>query len=383
MALARFGDFSSFVKFASFSAIGGITTYYLVNARQKKKLSGNDVLVTTGCDSGLGYSIAVHCHNDLNSTVVACVRDFNSKGAMKLKTMFAGSERFHMVKLEVREKESVHKALTFVEDLLGKNKELSKCRRCRNHLNQLKFSNLCRVHRFDQHRRRDVLRGDRVANQSDRRAADRRESVGHHPSHEGIPPDGPPVQIEDHHRDGKNVRRLHCRFNSTWYFQSHCALRALPGLAAYSASKAGLAAFTEGLRQEMGKYGVDVVDFIPGSFVASSNIAVNQSKQFSEMRGAFSEEQLGFYGEFFDRYAKYLEPLSVGDGKEPEMLDKNIIETFDEALLDDPPKVRYVCEPILYTMFHSMFKLTPRPLTDWLIVKFLRMPEYDPSKSKS
>lgn len=47
---------------------------------------------------------------------------------------------------------------------------------------------------------------------------------------------------------------------------SHCALAPLPGLSVYGASKAALLAWADSLRVELGKYGVDVVSFIPGKY---------------------------------------------------------------------------------------------------------------------
>lgn len=126
MSLARFGDLTSFAKFASFSAIGGVVTYYLMNPRQKLPVSGKNVVVTTGCDSGLGYSMAIHCHNNLNMSVVACVQHLTSRGAMKLKDQFADSNRFHIVELEVTNNVSVQMAMQYVKELLDKNKNLSK-----------------------------------------------------------------------------------------------------------------------------------------------------------------------------------------------------------------------------------------------------------------
>lgn len=126
MSLARIGDFTSFVKFISFSAIGGFTTYWLMNPRQKKVLSEKNLIVATGCDSGLGYSMAIHCHNSLNASVVACVHKLNSKGALNLKDQFGSSKRFHLVELEVTRNDSVESLAEFVQDILGKNKELRK-----------------------------------------------------------------------------------------------------------------------------------------------------------------------------------------------------------------------------------------------------------------
>lgn len=127
MSLARFGDLSSFVKFVSFSAIGAATTYFLMNPRQKLPVNSSNLVVATGCDSGLGYSIAVHCHNSLNMSVVACVQHLNSKGAMMMKDLFATSKRFHIVELEVTQNMSIEKLQSFVNDLLEKNQELSEC----------------------------------------------------------------------------------------------------------------------------------------------------------------------------------------------------------------------------------------------------------------
>lgn len=157
---------------------------------------------------------------------------------------------------------------------------------------------------------------------------------------------------------------------------SHCGLQALPGLPIYCATKAGLASFTEVLRLDMNKYGVEVVNFVPGSFVLSSNIASKQSKYATEMRASLSEEQINFYGEYFDRYNGYLEVIS-GE-REPQMVDMNIIETFEEALLDNIPKTRYICEPLRYKIYHALFKITPQKITDMLLHKFVMMPRYDP-----
>lgn len=160
---------------------------------------------------------------------------------------------------------------------------------------------------------------------------------------------------------------------------SHCGLRSLPGLPIYCATKAGLKAFTDALRLDMNKYGVEVINFVPGSFVIASNIAAHQSSRAIEMRASFNDEQLNFYGEYFDRYNNYLNGLS-GE-KEPQMIDNLIIQNFEEALLDAPPKSIYICEPIRYKFYHALFKVTPQKVTDWLLHKFVAMPEYDPSKS--
>lgn len=124
MALAKFGDFGSFFKFVSFSTLGGATTYYLMNQHSKRSVNAREVVITTGCDSGLGYSIAVHCHNVLNMSVVACVQHQESKGSVKLRNMFGNSSRFHIAELDITKPEKIMAVHEFVQDLLEKNKDL-------------------------------------------------------------------------------------------------------------------------------------------------------------------------------------------------------------------------------------------------------------------
>lgn len=131
---------------------------------------------------------------------------------------------------------------------------------------------------------------------------------------------------------------------------SHCGLKALPGLATYSATKAGLRLWNDGLRIEMKKYGVSMVNFIPGSFHAYSNITANQQVQFNQMRAGFNDEQFKFYGDYFNRYSNYLKLLS--NKKLPiKIPEDDIMNSFSDALLDLNPKSVYKCEPLRFVTF--------------------------------
>ena len=117
-------DFLSFIKFAGFSTFSGLVTHYLMNPREKAIVNERNVVIATGCDSGLGYSIALHCHEQLSMSVVACVHQLNSTGALKLKKMFESSNRFHMIELELTEDESINGVKKFVNELLESNNDL-------------------------------------------------------------------------------------------------------------------------------------------------------------------------------------------------------------------------------------------------------------------
>lgn len=126
---------------------------------------------------------------------------------------------------------------------------------------------------------------------------------------------------------------------------SHCALEALPGLAPYAATKAGLKFWSDALRVELKKYGVEVVNFIPGSQVMCTNITARQEQYATEMMTAFTDEQLEFYGDYYERYMNYLKHIS---GTKPVQVisDGNLFVEFRNSIIDYTPRAIYKCEPL-------------------------------------
>lgn len=97
----------------------------------------------------------------------------------------------------------------------------------------------------------------------------------------------------------------------------------------------------------MKKYGVDVVNFIPGSQVLNTNIAAHQDTYATEMMAAFTNEQIEFYGDYFERYNDYLKQIS-GDRPVRTISDIDLLEEFHNAIVDFTPRSIYKCEPIRY-----------------------------------
>lgn len=122
-------------------------------------------------------------------------------------------------------------------------------------------------------------------------------------------------------------------------------MQALPGLATYAATKAALRFWSDALRVEMKKYGVEVVNFIPGSQFMNTNIIARQKQYASEMLAAFTDEQLAFYGDYFERYNKYLSYIS-GDNSVQIISDSDLFNEFRNAILDHTPQAVYKCEPL-------------------------------------
>lgn len=163
---------------------------------------------------------------------------------------------------------------------------------------------------------------------------------------------------------------------------SHCAQATLPGLAVYGATKTALAAWSDGIRVELGKYGVHVVTFIPGSFPTESNIMSRQLLNVKEMHDAFTEEQHDFYEEYFKKYNIYLSYIS--GPSEPKRIEAGkMYETFDGALLDVEPYAVYKHEPLRYALYHLVFRFSPFVnVRDFLVTKFMQMPVYTPKTCK-
>jgi hypothetical protein len=61
-----------------------------------------------------------------NMSVVACVHNLTSKGAMELKDLFAATNRSQLVELDVTKNDSVVAAEKFLKEFLEKNKELGR-----------------------------------------------------------------------------------------------------------------------------------------------------------------------------------------------------------------------------------------------------------------
>ncbi|KPI92986.1 D-beta-hydroxybutyrate dehydrogenase, mitochondrial [Papilio xuthus] len=158
---------------------------------------------------------------------------------------------------------------------------------------------------------------------------------------------------------------------------SHCGLQPLPGFGPYSASKAGLLAWTRSLRLEQRQHGLPALAFIPGGFVNSSNLLSYQISQGEDMVEHLSEEQRVLYEKKIKTLCNYLGSAANGT-KFDSMNDENIMETFFRALNDENPKELYKVESWRYMFYYNLLKLpVPETMHQWLIKKFISFPQIE------
>ncbi|XP_018343330.1 PREDICTED: estradiol 17-beta-dehydrogenase 2 isoform X2 [Trachymyrmex septentrionalis] len=315
--------------------LGGVTLYCFFSRR--RKINARDLIVITGCNSGLGYSLAMHCRAK-GAMVLAGVREIptapNSNAVEALKN---NGVIVHQV--DITDEQSVRDFRHKVEELLEERRLV--LRALVNNAGVMVFGEFeWQTQKLAEHQVNVNLLGTmRIT----------RELM--------------PILRENHSR--------------IIVVSSHCANESLPGISIYGATKAALLAWTTSLRVEVGKYGVEVVSFIPGGFVLQSNIMKRQPLHFDEMRRHMSEEVKQFYGNYFTRYAEYFSMPSLTENRDNiQITDPTIYETFDNALLNIYPSAVYRCESWRYFFYRILFKSTPIYMRDRLVDRFVISPPW-------
>ncbi|XP_015585494.1 D-beta-hydroxybutyrate dehydrogenase, mitochondrial [Cephus cinctus] len=311
-------------------ALGSVCWYWIKNI--KDKIKANQAVIITGCDSGLGYSLALHCHS-LGATVIAGVLRKDSVGAKDLIR-----NGIKVSPLDITNVESVKNFETFVGELL-KQKNLT-LRALVNNAGVMIFGEF-EWQTEDQTRRQievNLLGTMRITKQL--------------------------------------LPLIRAHLSRIIIVSSHCAEAPIPGVAAYGATKAGVSAWATALRVELKKYGVDVVCFVPGSFAKESNILSQQVKHFEEMHNAMTEEAKLFYGNYFTKYEQYLSYFARAC-KPCKLENPFVYNSFEGALLGKYPSATYKCEPYRYKIYHTLFKIVPTSIRDRLVLRFIQMPTWE------
>ncbi|GLV40225.1 shroud [Carabus blaptoides fortunei] len=322
--------------------IGGLTAgclYYAFLSRDKVIVTPEKVVFITGCDSGLGYSMAQHACS-LGFTVIAGCLNRNSVGAIQLQKIC--NKQIVLLQIDITNSESIENAVKFLENYMNEHK-YSELFALINNAGILVFGE------FEWNTEKQIMKIFDI------------NVIGTMNLTKALLP---------------MLRKYSGRIIT---ISSHCASAALPGLSIYAATKSALQAWSDALRVEQNKYGVSVVKFIPGSFIQQSNLMSNQNQNVYEMQSTMTQEQLQFYGDYFKEYNAYLSTLS-GYRKPAKIIDCDLYSIFERTLVDRQPQATYIRETWRYKIFHTLFKITPVSLRDFLVVYFIQMPKWKPKK---
>ncbi|XP_076072648.1 17-beta-hydroxysteroid dehydrogenase type 6-like [Mytilus galloprovincialis] len=134
----------------------------------------------------------------------------------------------------------------------------------------------------------------------------------------------------------------------------------VPAFAAYSMSKKACIAFSDGLRQEMAKFGVRVITVEPGLYktpIASEEYLITQNRKSwaetpSEIKDVYGEE---YFESFLDTISKQM--------KRARSNVEEVIDQMVEAVTREDPKCRYVPHWLTYIRATILMYL-PQSVTD-------------------
>ncbi|XP_069682626.1 D-beta-hydroxybutyrate dehydrogenase, mitochondrial-like isoform X2 [Periplaneta americana] len=310
--------------------ISFLTLAAVAYVRRREKITAieNRVIFITGCDSGLGYSFALHAHK-LGFIVIAGCLNVHGEGAQQLQNLCL--ERLHIIQLDVTNTTSIESAVQSVETILKENPKFQ-FHTLMNNAGVMIFGD------FEWQTEKNILSQVNV------------NLIGTLRVTKGFAP----ILRRD-----KVI--------------SHCALATLPTLSVYGATKAGLAAWCDGLRIEEAKYGVTVITFIPGSFVHQSKIMSQQREYFKEMEEAMAPEDRHIFDKHLRIFSEYLSGITVPQELSP-VCDKKLYSEFEDAILSKHPYPHYKHGPFRYQYYHFLFRISPTWLRDYFVMRFLNFP---------
>ena len=107
------------------TVFSGLWIYKKLKKQCRKQQLDTKVVVITGCDSGLGYSMALHCHN-LGMVVCATVLNPKGKVAKELQELGEATGRLLVIYVDVTVTSSIQTAVKQVAELFEKNTSLGK-----------------------------------------------------------------------------------------------------------------------------------------------------------------------------------------------------------------------------------------------------------------
>ncbi|XP_046649082.1 D-beta-hydroxybutyrate dehydrogenase, mitochondrial-like [Daphnia pulicaria] len=145
----------------------------------------------------------------------------------------------------------------------------------------------------------------------------------------------------------------------------------LPGLSVYCGTKHALDGFSNSLRMEMRPWNVKVILINPGNLPGSTRILAAQSKHAKAMQENFSEEDNQAYGEYFDLFQKHLQTnfCATNLNQDQPLNDLKLNKMLESSLLMESPRPFYSNINFGFRMFMLVTKLVPTYYGDRMILQ--------------
>jgi len=273
-------------------------------------------VLITGCDTGIGHEVARHL-DMLGCHVFAGCLDTASEGAQRLRV--EASPRLKLVNMDVTREEHVKMAVEYIEENLPPN--------CEGLWAVINNAGVCVCGEFDW----------QTMGQIEKQVQ---------------------VNVVGTLRVTKMFLPLLKRGQGRLLNVSSVAgVYGYPGLSVYCATKHAIEGFSQVIRLELAKFGVDVITIQPGDFSKATNLLNNHHRSMNLMWGDMTNDNREEYKHYFLQYhdtvarsgftGHRLKPLSV--------LPSSLIRGFEIALLAKVPDKMYRLMPTWRTRIEMIF----------------------------
>ena len=300
---------------------------YVTRRKTKNDVRGAVILIT-GCDSGFGFSLALHCAQMGMEVVAGCFAMGEGREVLEK------TENVTVVELDVTEDESVLKAVDQVQHVCG-----DKGLYCLvNNAATLVFGEAT------------WQTEEQILNQVH-------------------------VNMVGPLRMTKALLPLLAKAKGRVVNMiSNCTECPLPTLSVYTATKAGLLALSDGMRPEVKKYGVTIVIVNPGDAPFDTPLTSGQSVNYEKMEEKMTEEAKKVYGNYFDKCREKFSTLFPMPPLK-KIVEPSYYKTMESVLQAKSPKAFYENSPLITGMIFGIIKRLPRTMADVLRLKLMKLPE--------
>ncbi|XP_060858990.1 retinol dehydrogenase 5-like [Metopolophium dirhodum] len=352
------------------------------------KISSIPLIVITGCDTGLGYSIVMRylkgIHDNKNQkdskiynflffnnkalivpsriAIVAFCLNPNGPGAKSLIQLSLKNNNIQLFvrQLDLTDSESIKTGVTFITDLLQQNIDQfgthNETGRLKFELHALVNNAACMVMAEYEWQTLKMMEQQFQVN-----------VLG-------------PIMLT-----AKLLPTFRKNKSRVINIISHCASFPLPGISVYAATKAALGAWTIGSRVELENQGIKMIAFSPGEFYRHSSImnGERRSIDYKDMCDNMNKDQLAHYGAYMDAYQNYLSTIDAFiDPPEITIPSTNKIYCqMDNALWAIQPKTEYNLPKswrykIYFALAWTLSSLGLHYYKDKVVRRFVATPQY-------